>query len=201
MNKENKIMKFASFVLLITVIALILVAGTYAKYASSASGSDTAVVAKWDIKAGPAGEEVSITGDNATVAFNLFDTILDEDGTAETDVVTGKIAPGTSGVFELSVKNDSQVNAEYGISFNLGETTIPLKFRVNGGEWTDSLSSVATTPLNMNASEVAKVEWMWAYETADADGSVVAGDGVDTGLGISMPEVTVTATLNVSQVD
>lgn len=199
--KENKTLKLIAFTLLITIIAIILVAGTYAKYASSASGSDSAVVAKWDIKAGPEGNEVSITGDNATVAFNLFDTILDEDGTAETDVTAGKIAPGTSGAFELSVKNDSQVNAEYGISFNLGETTIPLEFRVNGGEWAGSLSSVATTNLDMNTSSVAKVEWRWAYETADADGSVVAGDGVDTELGITMPEVTVTATLNVSQVD
>lgn len=199
--KENKTLKFIAFVLLVTVIAIILVAGTYAKYASSASGSDSAVVAKWDIKAGPAGEEVSITGDNAQVAFNLFDTILDEDGTTETDVTAGKIAPGTSGAFELSVKNDSQVNAEYGIAFDLGETTIPLEFRVNGGEWSDSLASVATTALNMNASSIAKVEWRWAYETVDAEGSVVAGDVVDTGLGIDVPEVTVTATLNVSQVD
>ena len=49
----------------------------------------------------------------------------------------------------------------------------------------------------MNASSIAKVEWRWAYEAAD----VVAGDVVDTGLGIATPEVTVTATLNVSQVD
>ncbi len=204
--KENKTLKLIAFALLVTVIAIILVAGTYAKYASSASGSDTAVVAKWDIKAGLAGEEVSITGDNATVAFNLFDTILDEDGTAEADVTAGKIAPGTSGAFELSVKNDSQVNAEYGITFSVKEgeseeTTIPLEFKVNDGEWSSSLSSVATTALNMNSSSVAKVEWRWAYETADADGNVVAGDEVDTELGITPPEVTVTATLNVSQVD
>lgn len=34
----------------VSVIALVLVAGTYAKYTSSASGSDTATVAKWLIK-------------------------------------------------------------------------------------------------------------------------------------------------------
>ena len=96
--KDNKIMKFVGFVLLITVIALIVVAGTYAKYTSSATGSSSAVVAKWDIKAGKSGEEVSITGSNSTVAFNLFDTIKNEDGTEETDVVDGKIAPGTSGI-------------------------------------------------------------------------------------------------------
>ena len=79
MKKENKLVKVIALVLFVSVIALILVAGTYAKYTSTATGSDTAVVAKWDIKAGPEGNEVSITGDNATVAFNLFDTILDEE--------------------------------------------------------------------------------------------------------------------------
>ena len=138
--KDNKMMKFISFVLLITVIALILVAGTYAKYTSTATGSATATVAKWDIKAGKTGEELSITGSNATVAFNLFDTILDENGTEETDVVAGKIAPGTTGSFELSVKNDSQVNAEYKINFSVGQSNIPLEFKVNEGEWTSSLS-------------------------------------------------------------
>ena len=199
--KENKIMKFVSFVLLITVIALILVAGTYAKYTSTATGSATATVAKWDIKAGKTGEELSITGSNATVAFNLFDTILDENGTEETDVVAGKIAPGTTGSFELSVKNDSQVNAEYKINFSVGQSNIPLEFKVNNGEWTSSLSSVTATPLNMNTSDKATVQWRWAYETLDANNNVTAGDKVDTDLGIAPKEIAVTATLVVDQVD
>lgn len=201
MKKENKTMKFVSFVLLITVLALILVAGTYAKYTSTASGSDTATVAKWDIKAGKTGEEVSITGSNPEVAFNLFETINNEDGTAETDVTAEKIAPGTSGAFELSVKNDSEVNAKYTITFNVGESNIPLEFKLDNGQWTDDLSNVGETPLNMGESKVANVQWRWAYETKAEDGTVTAGDAVDTGLGITPSAINVTATLVVTQVD
>lgn len=201
--KDNKIMKFASFVLLITIIALILVAGTYAKYTSTATGSDTATVAKWDIKAGVAGSEVSITGSNPSVTFNLFDTILDSDetaDTAETDVTEKMIAPGTRGKFELSVKNDSEVNAEYTVNFELVDTelpegtTLPLEFKVNDSDWTSSLGSVATTALDMGESDIATVQWRWAYEST-------TGDGNDTTLGINEPELNVKATLVVNQVD
>lgn len=194
MKENNKLVKFTSFVLLVAVVAMILVAGTYAKYTSTASGTDTATVAKWDIKAGKAGEEVSITGSNATVSFDLFDTILDTTGNAETDVVAGKIAPGTKGAFELSVKNDSEVNAEYGVKFTVDNSTIPLEFKVNDGAWTSSLSEVTKTVLNMGTSDIAKVEWRWAYETA-------SGDSADTTLGIQVPEINVTASLIVTQVD
>lgn len=194
MTKENKLIKFTSFVMLIAIIAMILVASTYAKYTSTASGTDTATVAQWDIKAGPEGSEVSITGSDATVAFNLFDTILDEDGTTENDVASGKIAPGTSGAFELSIKNDSQVNAEYTINFNISNTNLPLEFKINDSDWTSSLSNIATTALNMGTSDLANVEWRWAYEQTD-------GDATDTSLGINPEDIEITATLVVSQVD
>lgn len=201
--KDNKIMKFASVVLLITIIAIVLVAGTYAKYTSTATGSDTAVVAKWDIKAGAKGSEVSITGSNPSVIFNLFDTILDSDettDTTETAVNPGMIAPGTRGQFELSVKNDSEVNAEYTVAFELVDTelpegtTLPLEFKVNDSEWTSSLGSVATTALNMGQSDTATVQWRWAYEST-------TGDANDTTLGINGTELNVKATLVVTQVD
>lgn len=193
--KENKILKFTGFVMLLAIIAFALVSGTYAKYTSSASGSATATIAKWDIKAGKTGEEVSITGANPTVSFDLFDTILDaETGEAETDVVANKIAPGTMGSFELSIKNDSEVNAEYTIQFAIDQEDLPLEFRINDGDWTSDLTAIPTTTLNMNESDIAKVEWRWAYERTD-------GDGVDTGLGIAPTEVNVDATLVVSQID
>ena len=204
--KENQILKITGLTLCVSVIALVLVSGTYAKYTSSASGSDTATVAKWDIKAGAVDNELSITGSNSTVAFNLFDTILDENGTTEKDVIADengkvlKIAPGTSGAFELSIKNDSEVNAEYSITFEIDDTklpegtSLPLEFKVNDGEWSNSLSEVSTTALNMNNSDIANVQWRWAYDST-------TGDSNDTALGVNESEIEVTATLTVSQVD
>ena len=213
--ESNKIVKITCLTLFVSVIALLLVAGTYAKYTSSATGSDTATVAKWDIKAGVKDNELSITGSNATVTFNLFETILDEDGTTENDVVKDengkvvKIAPGTSGIFELSIVNDSEVNTEYSITFEIDDsklpegTSLPLEFKVGDGNWTSSLSEVSTTSLGMDdkdtidvheGSAIVKVQWRWVYES-------ITGDSNDTTLGINAPEIEVNATLTVSQVD
>lgn len=191
--RENRMIKLTSFVMFLTVIAVVLVTGTYAKYSSSAAGEDTATVAKWDIKAGKAGNELSITGTNATVAFDLFDTIQDTNGATESDVKAGLIAPGTQGAFDLSIKNDSEVNAVYTINYKISGADIPLEFRLNGGEWTDSLASIPSTAIEMGTSATAKVEWRWAFD---------ANDTGDTILGTEASKnVTVNATLVVSQVD
>ena len=214
--KENKILKITSLTLFISVIALVLVAGTYAKYTSSATGSDTATVAKWDIKAGVKDNELLITGSNPTIAFNLFETILDEDGLTENDVIADengkvlKIAPGTSGAFELSIVNDSEVNAEYSIAFNVSNSNIPLEFKVGDGQWSSSLSEVTATALGMDNEETddvhegsatVNVQWRWAYERGTDSDTIATNDAVDTGLGVAPEAIEVTATLTVSQID
>ena len=202
----NKMLKLTSFVLLVTMVALTLVSGTYAKYTSTASGTDSAVVAKWDIKAGVSGSETSITGSNATVAFNLFDTINDTGNTAaETDVAAGKIAPGTAGSFEMSIKNDSEVTARYGINYTVTGNNVPIEFSTDGSNWVTSLSNVAPsndTQIAMNSSANVTVMWRWAF-TGDTSANFTSTqtDATDTALGLSTPEVTVAATLTVEQVD
>ncbi|MBR6689455.1 MAG: hypothetical protein IKL68_05515 [Clostridia bacterium] len=200
MKKSNKIVKLTAVVLFVSAITLVLVTGTYAKYASEASGSSSAVVAKWDIKAGAKDNEQSITAENATVTFNLFDTIKNSDGEAETAVAANKIAPGTSGSFELSVKNDSEVNAEYTVNFALVDTTLPegttlpLEFKVNSGEWSKDLTGAQATALARGTSGTVTVQWRWPYE-------VDGGDANDTKLGLDPKTIKVQATLVVSQVD
>ena len=125
--------------------------------------------------------------------FELFDTILDTNGEAETDVLAGRIAPGTQGAFELSIKNDSEVDAEYTVDFTVSGAEVPLEFRVNNGAWTSSLSSISAVRLAKNASTTAKVEWRWVFD---------GNDVTDTALGTAdSKNVQVKATLAVSQVD
>ena len=78
--KENKLAKFMALVLLITLLAVILVSGTYAKYTTSASGTDTATVAKWSIKFGS--EDIA-KSQTKTLSIDLFSTITNTDGTTE----------------------------------------------------------------------------------------------------------------------
>ena len=188
MNKTRRssIMVRLAAVLAITMMfTMCFVGGTFAKYTSSATGTDTATVAAWDIKVG--GTNIAT---NDTFTFDLFDTIKDSNGTDnETDMnpVDGTIiAPGTSGNFAIVIKNDSQVNATYAIDFTVTNTNnIPVQFSLDGSVWNTDLNAldVPATAINMGATATVNVQWKWAF---DGD------DNVDTALGAAH-----TATLKV----
>ena len=141
--EKNKTMRMILITLLIAMIALVLVSGTYAKYTSSASGSDTARVAKWSFIVG--GND--IVAEN-TFTFDLFKTIKDTDGKDETDVVSANadrvIAPGTSGSFDLVLENKSETSAKYSVTYTVTNTaSIPVQFSVN-----------ETKTINLTATQV-----------------------------------------------
>lgn len=187
--KKNIAMRVASLILMCTIVTSCFVSSTFAKYTSSASGSDTVTVAKWQIKVG--GTDITQTD---TVTFNLFDTIKDNDGTsAETDVVTGKIAPGTSGSFNLAIENTSEVTASYNVAFTIPSTSIPFEFSTDGTTWKSTLDA-STNTIASGASTNVKVYWRWPFTST-------SGDANDTTIGIAAGTVTVTATIIATQVD
>ena len=118
--KGNKLVKLMAFVLLVTVLAIILVSGTYAKYTTSATGTDTAKVALWSIKIN---DEDIAKAETKELTVDLFSTITNTDGTDEKNVsaIDGSlIAPGTMGSFNLvSIENASEVNATYSVTYTL----------------------------------------------------------------------------------
>ena len=60
MRSDNAIVKFTMLVLILTMLSLCLVSNTYAKYTSTFAGSDTAIVAKWDVSAGDASTTIDL---------------------------------------------------------------------------------------------------------------------------------------------
>ena len=72
--RENKTLKLALVLLVAVVLTTCTISGTFAKYVSSSEGSDTARVAKWDLKLN--GEAWA-----DTVEFDLF-TYADTNVTA-----------------------------------------------------------------------------------------------------------------------
>jgi len=210
MNK-NKTMRLIAVTLLAAMIALVLVAGTYAKYTSSASGTDSARVAKWSFTVG--GAEIT---DVNTFEIDLFETIKDTNGAAETDVVAANgedkvIAPGTQGSFDVELVNNSEVTAKYGIVYTVTNTAgIPVEYSVDdGATWTDTLDAVVAgddTVIAANGgTETVTVQWRWAYEVQD-EGSDPATyttrDTSDTTLGIAgTAELVVKVDLTATQVD
>lgn len=188
--KKNSILIVV--LLFVTMLALVAISSTYAKYTSAAVGTDTAVVAKW-----------KITEDLATKSVDLFSeskiydlkgvTDFTAEGTDDLDVrnrADGIIAPGTWGKFSFNIKNDSDVTAEYALAFTVNEAGVPLQWSTDGKTWTDDLANVAATKLAMDANTDVTVYWKWEFE------------GDDTALGTAgtaKPSVTIDATF--TQVD
>lgn len=199
MKKDNKLAKLTALVLLVTLAALILVSSTYAKYTSSANVSDTATVAKWSIKV----SDKDITK-KESITFDLFKTIND------TNVKSGKIiAPGTSGNFEMSVENASEVTAKYSINYTIDNTkNIPLEFSLTGTDgWTSDITTLSTTDVIKtidSEKDTITVYWRWAFEGKNSTNfTTTQTDESDTALATAdtLPTVTVTATITATQVD
>ena len=191
-----------ALVLLVTLLAVILVSGTYAKYTTAVSAKDTATVARWNITLN--GEDIS-KGTQKTLKLGLFDTINDTDFTSEeSDVTAGKIAPGTTGKFEIAkLINNSDVNAQYKITYSIdNNNNIPLEFSKDqnaaDSEWKNlsefSMNDfVALAKDSTEGVSTGTIYWRWKFERND--------DSADTDIGINTPEVVVTATITVEQVD
>ena len=209
--KKNKTMRIASLLLVLALLTTCFVGTTFAKYTSSAEGTDVAQVAKWDISV----NDTQITVPNPNVSFNLFSTIVDTvDGQTDADVTAGKIAPGTKGAFSLKVTNDSEVSATYTISLAVAQPagyTIPIKFYSdeamqteiqpgNDGKYVftgEKLDPVGGT----TAEATSTLYWKWVFE-----GGTAEADAADTALGIAAatgtaPELSVTTNITVTQVD
>ncbi|MBO5295113.1 MAG: hypothetical protein J6B71_07735 [Clostridia bacterium] len=214
--KNNKMMRIAAVILMMTLLTTCAISGTFAKYVSTANGSDTARVAKWSFKVGTTDIAPSATNE---FTFNLFTTVYDTNNTSpnentknDTDVSDGTentviIAPGTWGYFDIELTNASEVTASYAISFAETTTsTVPLKFQkaiveenaaveYPTNSWGDlNTINVAAENLAINGSTTIRVYWQWAYDGVDTD---------DTALGTaqSLANVTIKATVDVTQVD
>lgn len=198
MKKSNKTLRVMALTLLVTIIALILLAQTYAKYTTTVSGQSTGIVASFSVG--------GVTEDS----FALFNTVNEEDGTTiENEVASNRIAPGTGGYFEIELTNDSEVKVEY--SLNIKETSntssIPIVYSTSkDGTYTTAADFTASDYLEIGSSTqtsaTVTVYWKWAYE-----GNV---DSADTTLGVASaeatteddkPQVTVTASVTFTQVD
>ncbi len=205
MLREIKLSKIIVFVLMLTMIATIFVSDTYSRFTTTASGSDTVVVAKWSFEVN--GEEIAVTGDAKTIEFGLFDTIYDSDGeNEETDVAEGYIAPGTSGNFEFVLQNTSEVKTQYGVEFEVtNENDIPIEYSLDGIEWSNELNNIDysnKTVLDIGSNtKTIKVYWRWAFEGETDSDTLIGSTAGEATEESEIPNITVKATINAVQVE
>ena len=196
--KDNKLVKVFLIALLIVMVGLILVSGTYAKYTTTFTGSDTATVAKFKVSSNTTAE-----------TFDLFKTAKEVDGTtADVDVANGKVAPGTGGKFDIQLTNDSEVKVHYAISLKeTNESNIPIEYSLDGTTYVTAanFASVSAADLAIGSTtQTVSVYWRWAFEGKDSTNyKTTQTDTTDYTLGTAStaPTVKVEASTVFTQVD
>ena len=160
-------------IIVLSIFAAILLAfiggNALAKYQTQVSGQGVADIAKWVFK---------VNGDSSSMQTISLNKTYNA-----TDLVNGKIAPGSKGSFDIVVNaEDSEVGVDYAVSFS-NETNKPtnLKFKYLNHE-ASSLQELEQYFLGtINANDQVKtrtltVEWEWDYSI---------NDDVDTAEGIA----------------
>ena len=212
--KTNKAMRLGSVMLVLALLTTCAISGTFAKYTTESSGSDTARVAKWGI------------GTSSISLDNLFSaTYQNVQSSTSKDV----IAPGTSGeaTFEF-VANGTAPEVAYKLTVTADDSTCDtsisgntnIQWKLDNGEWgtwstlltnIKKLSgsstgtntySAGTMPTDLSGEHT--VYWQWVYYTTDTQ------DGTDTTMGnnaaaatseASIDDVTLNIKVNATQVD
>ena len=213
-------MRLASFLLIAVLMTTSVISGTFAKYISTASGSDTARVAKWDVvyKDNVNGGEVDISG-NDTVSFDLFNTVYEADATtAEEHVAKGTgtmiIAPGTGGKFAFTVTNNSEVDASIDLVLSASASTLPIEYSLDGTTYYDDFTEINAANAAIALKYISggtttkdiTVYWRWAFTGAQSTNfTSTQTDTTDTAAGVAAQTadqaITVTATITATQID
>lgn len=167
MSQKKKSL-FVIVLLLLVGLTAAYVSNTYAKYTSTIDdNSGTVTVAKWAFASDNASQELTIDFTDTYDVSTLAD---------------GKIAPGTSGSFNIALVN---TNTETGVDFTLkikSATNVPTNLKFYADETfsteIEAGTGSVTGQLAANDSEglTVPVYWKWEYETAGGD-SADTSDG------------------------
>ncbi len=165
---------------------------TYSKYTNVVSGDGETQVAKWSFKVNEQTEE--------------FATIKLADTYDASTLTKGKIAPGTSGSFDINIDaTGAEVGVKYVVNFE-DETNKPTNLIFKSGNKSAStieeLEEVLTGTINAddtNKTRTLTVEWEWPYETKTGNG-VAQNDEIDTAEGLNSLEYTFNVKVTGTQV-
>ena len=197
--KRNKLFILGICTVMVALVSLSLVSGTWARYTSTVSGEDSAAVAKWAWKYNDG--NMNLTDDEITI--EVFQTkVYELDGShnvttnEDEEVREGYIAPLSGGQFQFSFENESDVVGEVAYSFAVDKDGIKLEFSTNNADWSEDITTLDhTVELGLDsAADTYVVYWRWVSNGTDA---------LDTTVGIESTNYTPTVTVNVTftQVD
>ena len=192
MTRKKKVL---IVLVILAVILLAFIGGqAYAKYVSQVRGNGVAEVATWSFKVNGQNEQVE--------EINLASTCDNE------TLVDNKIAPGTSGSFNIIVDaTGSEVGINYNIVFTEEENKPQnLKFEYNDTEYNsikdleDDLSGTINAN-DENKTRTLNVKWKWDYETGSDPEEISSNDLIDTEDAKRIPNYTFDVVITGTQVE
>ena len=158
---------------LLAIILSFMVGKTFAKYVSEVKGAGTAEIANWVFKVN--GKEDVVQN------VNLLSTYNNE------TLINNKVAPGTSGSFNIVVDaTGSEVGVEYAIQFlNESEKPQNLVFIYEDKQYATIQDLEKDLSGTINANDENKIRtitinWEWQYETGENANEINQNDIVDT---------------------
>lgn len=169
--------KLKNIVLVIIAIILIILSflggQVYAKYMSKVTGQGTADIASWRFKVNENEEKIQ----NISLKSTINNSTLKDN----------KIAPGTSGDFQIKIDaTGSEVGINYLLRFeNESQKPTNLKFTYNDETYNSitELQDVLCGTINADEQDKVKVlqiGWFWEYETGNTEQEIYASDIIDT---------------------
>jgi hypothetical protein len=171
------LIKKKKIIVAIVIFALIIIAfiggQSYSKYVSQVKGEGTVDVATWKFKVNEQKEQIQ--------QINLQSTC------DKGSIINGKIAPGTSGGFNILVDaTGSEVAVDYNINF-LNEKDKPtnMKFIYDNKIYNTitELENVLSGTINANEENKQRnfyIQWEWKYETGNTPEEIKINDALDT---------------------
>lgn len=180
MSKNKKIV--AVLIILAAIIISFIGGQTFSKYVTQVNGEGVANIAKWTFKVNDNESKLQTISLASTVNNN---TLIDN-----------KIAPGTSGDFQIKIDaNGSDVGIDYKVKF-INELNKPqnliFTYEDNKYENVMDLSEILTGTIDANSPEKEKtinIHWEWPYETGTGE-EVVNNDKIDTENGKNITQYT-----------
>ena len=216
--KRNKAMRLASALMVLALLTVCAVSGTFAKYVTSAEGTDTARVAKWGFTT------------TSLDLSDLFKQTYDNTVSAAADA----IAPGTTGsdTFEFVFGGQAGIDApevDYAFTVDTDGSTVGDNIKTNTnilwklddgsfGTWDELIASIKALSGDATGTKTYKagnlptefpaagkahtVTWKWVFFD-ESTASTTGNDTIDTGMGnaTSLENVTLKIKISATQVD
>ena len=171
MKKSKKIILIVAAI--IAILVSFLGGQAYAKYMSKVTGNGTAEIASWKFKVNENEEKMQTISLSSTI--NNF------------TLANGKIAPGTSGSFQIKLDaSGTDVGIFYTINFkNETEKPTNLKFEYLGQTYKSLgyLENIIVGGIDADENDKTRtitINWNWDFETGSTEEEIALNNKIDT---------------------